>query len=327
MTQHSEHNVEQDQEYRLVYEGICAVAGRCDGALQNDGVGFNGQDTAFGRRIASVPFEEWTDSVRWEAARIARTYRVQIESYTGVDVAELGVVKAIAETATSSSAARDTARGYEKAAEAEARREELAAKRWAILTDGRIQLSWDSKDPDCFGVLLTEVKQLPGRRWTGSANVVDVSIYALDFIETHGLRVQGFDPAALRAELSQPVEERKITRPVNVKRDGETKVRISFPYNDELVAAVRSLPGRKYNGGDKTNSADLCPEVIAFADKYNLVLEDGLREAVSALQAVAGAVADQAGLLRQVSRLDDPAKLSEAFLAQLLQACDKVEVA
>src|ERR1700676_42244 len=81
------------QQYKAVYAGICAVARRCDGALTQDGVGFNGQDTHFGRRIASVPFYGWTPEVKVEAARISLTYKVQIETYTVVDVGVLDVVR------------------------------------------------------------------------------------------------------------------------------------------------------------------------------------------------------------------------------------------
>lgn len=320
MTEHTEHELEQD-EYRKVYDGITAVAARCDGAVTQDKVGFNGQDTAFGRRIASVPFEQWTDSVKWEAARIARTYRTQIETYTGIDVLELGVVTAIDEGTGSSTAARTTARNYEKAAKAEAQRDALVAQRKAQkLADGTLALSWNSKDPDCFGELLAEVKRLPGRRWTGSVNVVDLTPAAVEFIQTYGLTAD--------FELAAPAPEAKVVKPhVVLKGSG-----VNLRFNNEAdfsaqLAAVRSLPGRRYVGSDKSNDADLSPEVLAFAEKFGLIVADDVLAALSTVQADAAVAIDQAGLLRQVSRSDDPTALPEAFLAQLVQTCSKVEVA
>ena len=54
------HNLDPISQYRLVHEGIRAVAARCDGAVTLDMKGFDGQDTAYGRRIAGVLFEKLT---------------------------------------------------------------------------------------------------------------------------------------------------------------------------------------------------------------------------------------------------------------------------
>src|SRR5215831_8068279 len=102
-----------DQQYELVYQGIVEVASRCDGAQSLDGVGFNGQDTKFGKRIAAVPFSEWTDDVKVEAARISLTYKQQILNYIGVDVATLDVVRQAAGLRTNH-IARNQARQYER---------------------------------------------------------------------------------------------------------------------------------------------------------------------------------------------------------------------
>jgi hypothetical protein len=91
------HLPREDQE-RLVYQAITAIAARCDGAISQDGVGFNGSDTKFGRRIALIPFEEWTSEIRQEAARIlGNTYRVQAQEWTGIDARELDVVREAAD--------------------------------------------------------------------------------------------------------------------------------------------------------------------------------------------------------------------------------------
>src|SRR5258708_3450550 len=84
-----------EQEYQLVYDAIRAVAARCDGAMNEDFQGFNGIDTHYGRRVASVPFEAWTDDVKVESARIILTYKEQVGRYIpGLDVSQLEVVRA-----------------------------------------------------------------------------------------------------------------------------------------------------------------------------------------------------------------------------------------
>lgn len=151
-----------ETEYRQVYAAICAIATRCDGALSDDGVGFNGQDTHFGRRIASVPFEDWTPEVRAEAARIAGRYATQAETYTGVDVRQLDVVRE-AQGRPTIHAARDQARGFERRARGAAKIEQRKAE---VRPDGRVKVSWVKGDPD-FSALLDAARALPGRRFVG----------------------------------------------------------------------------------------------------------------------------------------------------------------
>ena len=84
-----------EDQYRTVYAGIAAVAAKCDGAVDDDGVGFNGQDTKFGRRIAAIPFDQWTDEIKVEAARISARYRRQIEQSLGLDITtQVDVIRA-----------------------------------------------------------------------------------------------------------------------------------------------------------------------------------------------------------------------------------------
>ena len=167
-----------EEQYELVYQGICAVAAHCDGAQTGDGVGFNGQDTHFGRRVAAVPFTEWTDDVKAEAARIALTYKVQIMTYTELDMGALDVVQD-AQDAGTNHAARDDARGYERRAKGA---DQLAARKIDVVGD-KLGIFYAKKDPD-FAELLETCKALPGRGfdWDLKCNVVPVSDAIADFI-------------------------------------------------------------------------------------------------------------------------------------------------
>jgi hypothetical protein len=318
-----------DEQYQLVYNGIIAVAANCDGAITGDGVGFNGQDTHFGRRIASVPFSEWTDDVKAEAARIARTYKGQIEAYTGVVITDLPVVQDASDE--TNRAARNDARGYENVGK-------KAARKATRLDDGRLELTWDRKDPDCFGALLTAVKALPGRRWNGSANVVDFSAEALAFIEEFGLQAD-FDAAALRpdaeaasaeqqaakeafwAEQNRIAAEKRAANNSITLEDG--KVRVRFDYEATLVAAVRDLPGRRYDGATKSNVVDLTPEVLAFAQQHGLTIDPAISDALAGAEVAQSAEQAERTLRRTVSGLANPANLPDEFVQRVLAACPK----
>jgi hypothetical protein len=309
--------INQD-EARLVYAGIQAVAAQCDGAMSDDGVGFNGQDTLFGKRIAAQPFDQWSPAIILEAARIASTYRKQIEARTGVDVSTLDLVKGTANNLTNR-VARDEARGFDRVG--------LKANRKAErFPDGTIRMSWNSKDPDCFGVLLAEVKALPGRRWTGQFNEVAMSIEALDFIERHAVATN-FDVDLVRSDLTTAVRvgveaPAPAPKPLQVRLEGDV-VRLSFPYDPAAVAAVRNLPGRKYHGDTKTNTVHLSHDVLRFAEQFNLTVDPAVVEALKGQEDAGAAEAKQERLLAQVSGSADPSALPGDFLAQVLAACPK----
>lgn len=301
-----ETTITSEEQYALVYQGIQAIARNCDGAQTADGVGFNGQDTHFGRRIASVPFEEWTEDVKAEAARISRTYRTQIETYTGIDVAALPVVQAASEY--TNHVARDDARKYERQGEKQHRQ--------AKLVDGRIRFTWSAKDPDCFGVLLSEVRSLPGRRWDGSCNEVSFTAEAVDFIERHAIAAD-FDLTVAKAEAALVAAEEAVKPHLTLEGD---RIRISFPYDPTMVAEVRNLPGRKYDFGSKTNTVFIDPEVLAFADRHGLRVSPEVVEAVEAHTAAQGAAITKAQIMASVSRAARPEDLPADFLALLKEA-------
>jgi SNF2 family DNA or RNA helicase len=51
------------------------LAGRCDGARQQDGVGFNKLHADFGHRLAEIPFEYWSPRQLWSARKMLQTYK------------------------------------------------------------------------------------------------------------------------------------------------------------------------------------------------------------------------------------------------------------
>ncbi len=60
------------------------LAGVCDGAHQQDGVGFNGADTSFGHTMAGIPQDRWTDRQYQAVYNMVRKYRGQLAGF-GID--------------------------------------------------------------------------------------------------------------------------------------------------------------------------------------------------------------------------------------------------
>jgi hypothetical protein len=319
-----------EEQYKLVYAGIISVAQRCDGARSDDGIGFNGQDTHFGRRIASVPFEEWTQDIKEEAARIAATYRGQIEAYIGVNLNQLPVVREANEWdvvrdfsgvepkgtsekrgGQTNHAARDQARAIERRQAAS----HLIADRKAVKgqVEGTLRLTWNSKDPDCFGALLAAVKLLPGRIYdrVTQSNVVDFTPEAVDFIEEFALAAD-FDLTTARGEAAK-VAQAIAERP-HITLAGKGQVKLDTPYDRDMVEAIKSLPGRRYQGGS-INLADLHPAILTFAKQFKLNVAADVKAALDQDQASKLDGETKATMLLFVSRQADPANLPPAFEA------------
>lgn len=62
-------------EYDAAQKIIRSLAQSCDGAKQEDNVGFNKHDAQAGKQLARL--EKWTNEQFWQAVRIARKYKRQ----------------------------------------------------------------------------------------------------------------------------------------------------------------------------------------------------------------------------------------------------------
>ena len=299
------------EQYELVYQGMCAVAAHCDGARTEDGVGFSGQDTKFGRRIASVSFSDWTDDVKAEAARIANRYQTQILSYTGIDVTTLEVVTDALGTDTNHQA-RDEARTFERRAKGA---DKLAARKIDVVGDA-LGIFYAKGDPD-FGDLLGACKALPGRRfdWDRKCNVVPVSEALEDFILTWDFPLTDAAQAVLQAPRAEFFN-------ITLASNGQ-KVVIDTPYDPSLVEGIKALPGRSYVGGS-INHADVHTAVLALVDHFDLTIHpdaraacDNAQKALEAANAAHLAAEDRKTIMAHVSRQKDPTTLPLVFIDML----------
>lgn len=318
------HNLDPIAQYRLVHEGIRAVAARCDGAVTLDMKGFDGQDTHYGRRIAGVLFEKLTADDHVEIARIANKYRAQIGSYTGIDVTTLDVVTAARELTTNHQS-RQNARRYEKLAK------HLASRKVTLLPSGKVGVSWASKgDPD-FSDLVSGAQKLPGRFYNRQTytNEVNASPELLAFAEAWDMEVPADVIAAVEGARTQaaPAAAPQATISVGLVAGSNGK-RLWFSKdstrNDAVRAAVMALPGRRWTG--ENNEVDAGPEVTALCERFGLVISDRAQDALKASDGdrpAAPAQSEkerQAAVLSQASRAASIEDLPAEFLALVRQA-------
>jgi len=72
-----------------IQNAVRALAGTCDGAKTRDDHGFNGRDTRFGKSLAAIPHDNWSEKQLSCAHRMLRTYRVQLLRVHGIDYDQL----------------------------------------------------------------------------------------------------------------------------------------------------------------------------------------------------------------------------------------------
>jgi hypothetical protein len=306
------HDMTPDQQYDLVYQVIREIAVRCDGAQSKDFVGFNGVDSKFGRRIASVPRDQWTPDVCLEAAHIVLKYREQGITYTGVDVATLPVVRDAQDNGTNY-AARNQARGYEKRAKAKANRK-------VIVVEGKLAVAWGS-DPD-FSDLLDAVKKIPGRDYVSypvKANKVNASPELDAFIDAFDFTVTDEARKLLEAPRQAPPVHYEIT----LGQDGKVYIKTGLTAPGQPACdAVKALPGRGFDRASYSNYANPHPQVLAFAQTFKLNVSPDAVQACEAAQAALEArqvgglsETDVKTVLQEVSRCGKPQDLPPVFVA------------
>lgn len=312
-----------DQQYDKVYTYIAALSAVCDGAISLDGQGFNGQDTKFGKRIASVPREMWTPDVCQEAARICLTYKQQILKLTGEDCSQLDVVRAANGLRTNHQARWD-ARGYER----RAKNADKMALRRCDAHDGKLALSFHVKDPD-FGDMKVACQKLPTRRfdWDIKAWVTPVSDEVEDILLTFDFNVT--DDA--RALLNSPRVDNTTYHITLHEATGRLVIDAPRVESDVFFVRLedaRGLPGREFNppGFGKVDVVNASPQVLVYAEKWHLTIHpDALlaiekaRQAMETQAAADLAEEDYRTLMVHVSRLRSPEQLPPVFLEMLGQ--------
>lgn len=69
-----------DRQRRAVFTAIKQIASYCDGAAKQDGMGFNKNDTDFGKKLASL--DSMSSKQLTYAARLSYKYRRQLDLET-----------------------------------------------------------------------------------------------------------------------------------------------------------------------------------------------------------------------------------------------------
>lgn len=189
-------------DYDGIIVAVATIAGQCDGARDEDGVGFNMTDAYFGRQLAALPYALWDDATALGAWDMMRKYRGQLAA-TGIDYDTLPIPPGGLELLAERKEKRNEAA---KEARANARKQAGKVKNY-VAVEGKVVVLSFKYDEE----MVYQAKQISGRHYEAEFGThTKVNTYPLsslsaviDFADEHELHV----PDEVRALTApQPAE-------------------------------------------------------------------------------------------------------------------------
>lgn len=221
----------------ILQKAVRSLAGVCDGAVSQDGHGFNGSDAAWGHRLASKA--DWTPADEHQAWARLRKYRRQLLTF-GIDYDSIKEPRA-------------DFRGRIKA--------QPSTQTFAILFEYDASLVQAVKDE----LLNPRFINNGSKYWIVPATHAQLDrLFA--FAEKHQFKLDAevFEYAETIERTPEPVK----VEPPNPKRitmSGDVLV-ITFPYDAALVVAVKQIPGARFDGAMRVWNAP--GKQIAFVAEF-----------------------------------------------------------
>lgn len=151
-----------------------ALAVRCDGAVEEDGAGFNAGDSAFGKRVARLPAAAWDNQMAYAVYRMLRKYSGQLSAYGCSYDALLAPPKPSESDETIRSQAASQARRAERAARQDAERRPATM----TIVGNTVVVNFGVHNWDHFSAMLAGTKALADRRFDGTTKNWIVKIQA-----------------------------------------------------------------------------------------------------------------------------------------------------
>lgn len=137
-----------DYDFAPLVNAVRALAARCDGACEEDGMGFNGLDAGFGKSLAQKDPSQWTLKMAHAAYKMIRKYKGQLASY-GHPYENIAAPPPVG----------TPLRGRSN--------RPVTAPSTLTLVNGNFVFKFDVRNPK-FRDILGAVKALPGRRFDGA---------------------------------------------------------------------------------------------------------------------------------------------------------------
>lgn len=261
----------QDAKLAL-HAAVSAIARACDGAITQDGVGFNGHDTKFGKRVSLIPASEWTDEIAAEVYRMLKLYKGQLSNY-GI---EYDTLTDVSDLSSDSRSARDQAR------QAEYERKNAPY----VVFDGNIicvHNSYPIKDQLKPNGFRFDPRRIGNKAWeaclTGSAAATILGIGKINLTDNQRSILESKQSSDKPAP--KPVSQNDTIRyDVRVNSDDDSRLILDVPFGAIPLNIIRAIPGRRWDGTNRVNHIDSCVAVLRLADEYGLSVSPAAKTAI-----------------------------------------------
>lgn len=235
---------------------VRALAGICDGAESQDGIGFNKADSRYGTMLALVPESTWNKTVQYEAWMMLAKYKNQlltlginydqIEPPLRPDNFSLGMHEIVASVHKHS--------------------------RNSVSSNGELFVVRCEYDEQ----LIEEVRKVPGITWNSQALVWLAPLSSRDEVAKL-VSNYGFSASKELNEMNnQMTETNRETRTITTSKSG--RLIFDFSYHPDIVADIKEISGRLWDVKKKVWSTPPVLAAVEIADKYGFSMSESLRK-------------------------------------------------
>jgi len=240
----------------LLAKAVRALAHVCDGAESTDKVGFNKADARYGTMLALTSESRWNEVVIYEAWCMLAKYQSQLSSL-GLTYDEIPAPRR----------PNNFLVGFNEMIAADG-----GSQRNSVSTNGEIFVIRCEYDEQ----LIEEVRKITGASWNNKALVwvaplsseSEVAKLVSEYKFNTSKELNNM--SAIQGELV--LGERKIT----MSKSG--RLLLEFPYQPDVVAAVKDIPGRLWDVKKRVWSVPPVFMVVEVADRYGFSISDTLRK-------------------------------------------------
>lgn len=290
----------------MIEYAIKSLAGVCDGAIKQDGIGYNGTDTKFGHRMAAIESGEWSVDMLITSAMVLRKYANQLSMY-GIDI--MPAINDIVHNAGDFDESSVSKRGH-----TEAWQREYARKHAPYITEEygiiKVHNSYEIRrelSDNGFAFCGST------KTWDGPLNSITASTLlnnpSINLTDQQRRILTG--PCVIQV-IPDTEEVKKESFNITVKPDNSGTLILETEWNTIPLTVTRSIPGRQWDGYAKVNYISALPTVFDLAEKYGLTISDDARALIESKRAAVE---------------EEQAKASQFVAASLAEDTDRNDMA
>jgi SNF2 family DNA or RNA helicase len=234
------------------------IAGLCDGAEQQDGVGFSKADSRFGALASLLPDTKWSPAISYIAWTVLGRYVGQLKSH-GID--------------------------YDQIVPPPRPKNYLGADATSIMSELRQKgVNRVSTNGEVFAIeceydeqLIGELQKIPGALWNQEASMWLAPLSSKEQVASL-IKQYKFNTTKEFDDMKIVAEEQTVdtTRTITVSKSG--RLVFEFPYDQDIVAEIKQLQGRLWDVKKRVWTAPPSLSAVEIADKYGFSISKSLRD-------------------------------------------------